>query len=175
MSDKPCSAPDLIARARAALSTDRDAASLQRHADNLGALVGAMLAHGRERHDPVRTLTACLGDRWTPLILNLLVGGSLRFGELRRLMCIISIEGDVSQRMLTVKLRLLERDGLVLRRQTAHVPPRVEYGMTPLGQGAYAQYLAVMHWAENATPVIRQAREAYDATHGPAPADTEPD
>lgn len=72
---------------------------------------------------------------------------------------------DISQRMMTLKLRLLERDGLVARRVTPDVPPRVEYELTPLGLGAYRGYLSVLHWSEQATPAIRAARAVYDAQH----------
>lgn len=159
----------LIEAAVATVANDRNTADQQHHADNLTSLVSAMMAHGRLRQDPVRTLTACLGDRWTPLIMNLLIGGMLRFGELRRLICLVSVEGDISQRMLTLKLRLLERDGLVQRTVTKEATPRVEYRLTPLGLGAYRQYEAVMHWAEQATPAIRCARLAYDAQHVDGP------
>lgn len=161
---------DLLDESLAALSRDRDASAWRSHADNLNGLLHAMAAHGKLRHDPVRTVPSFFGDRWSSLIMNLLIGGMLRHAELRRLICIVSSEGDISQRMMTLKLRLLERDGLVARNVTADVPPRVEYELTPLGLGAYEQYLAVLHWSEQATPSIRAARAAYDATHADAAA-----
>jgi DNA-binding HxlR family transcriptional regulator len=160
------SAEQLIAEATAVLSAEHEGQVLQRHLDNVSALIRAMLAHGRERSDPVRTMTAGMGDRWTPLIMNLLNGGPLRFGELRRLVRIIAAEGDISQHVLTLKLRMLERDGLLLRTLMAGALPRTEYSLTPLGHGAYEQYQSMMHWAEQATPFIRAARQAYDHVHG---------
>jgi DNA-binding HxlR family transcriptional regulator len=164
----------LIAVAFAALGTHHEDAELQRHRDNLSALIATMLAHGRDRHDPVRTMTACMGDRWTPLLMNLLSGGPMRFGELRRLASLISVEGEISQHVLTMKLRNLERDGLVLRTVVKEVLLRSDYALTELGHHAYKQYLLMMRWAEDATPRIRAARQAYDRLHG-APADDDGD
>lgn len=156
---------NLLDEAVAAIGTDRTSKAIQRHAGNLNQLLRAMAAHGKHRHDPVRTVPGFLGDRWSSLIMNLLIGGTLRHAELRKLICLISSEGDISQRMLTLKLRLLERDGLVVRTVTQDTPPRVEYQLSSLGEGAYQQYLAVLHWSEQATPAIRAARAAYDALH----------
>jgi DNA-binding HxlR family transcriptional regulator len=165
---QPC-AEQLIAEAAAVLAADRHGEALQLHLGNAEQLIRAMLTHGRERQDPVRTLTACMGDRWTPLIMNLLNGGVLRFGELRRLVRIISVEGDISQHVLTLKLRLLERDGLVSRTVSgSETLTRTEYSLTPLGHGAYEQYQSMMRWAEQATPLIRAARQSYEAAHGRA-------
>lgn len=164
----PESADSLIASAVAVLGIDRDAVVLQHHRDNIASLIRTMLAHGRERHDPVRTMTACMGDRWTPLLMNLLCGGPLRFGELRRLASLVSVEGEISQHVLTLKLRSLERDGLVSRTVVREVLLRSEYALTELGCHAHEQYRSMMRWAEHATPRIRAAREAYDRRHGTA-------
>lgn len=145
-----------------AIGSERDPQERQRHVDNLLALVHGMQAFGNQRGDPVRTVPACLGDRWSSLVMHLLSGGMLRYTELRRLICVISAEHDISQRMLTLKLRLLERDGLLRRTVTADVPPRVEYRLTELGHAAYAHFAALVRWAEGATAAIRRARETYD-------------
>jgi DNA-binding HxlR family transcriptional regulator len=82
-------------------------------------------------------IQGCLGDRWSSLIMHLLSGGMLRHVELRRLICAVSAEHDISQRLFTLKLKVLERDGLVARTVTVDVPPRVEYALTDLGGAAY--------------------------------------
>lgn len=163
--------PDLPARElEAAIGADRPAAERQRHLDNLGRLLADMARHGNRRDDPVRTTPAYLGDRWSSLVMHLLSGGMLRHAELRRLIALVSAEQDISQRVLTLKLRVLERDGMVLRRVTADVPPRVEYLLTPLGAEVYGHFIALVRWAEQATPAIRAAREDYDRRHPDAAA-----
>ena len=116
----------------------------QQHEANLRDLLTRMAQFGTERGDPVRTVPAYLGDRWSSLVMHLLNGGMLRHADLRRLICIVSAEHEISQRMLTLKLRILERDGLIERQTTADVPPRVEYRLTPLGQGMYAHFAALV-------------------------------
>lgn len=149
----------------AAIGADRAAPERDRHLANLRALLANMAAHGNRRDDPVRTTPAYLGDRWSSLVMHLLSGGMLRHTELRRLMSLVSAEHDISQRVLTLKLRVLERDGMVLRQVTADVPPRVEYTLTTMGAQVYGHFIALVRWAEHATPAIRAAREAYDRLH----------
>ena len=97
--------------------------------------------------------------------MHLLSGGMLRHTELRRLIRVVSAEHDISQRVLTLKLRVLERDGLVARSVTYDVPPRVEYRLTELGETAYGHFAALVRWAEQATPAIRAARLDHDRRH----------
>ena len=98
-----------------------------------------------------------IGDRWSVMIVMVLGEGPARFNELRRAI------GGVSQRMLTLTLRKLERDGLVSRVATADVPPRVEYALTPLGHSLRAPAQALGVWAvENQEEVLRM-RELFDA------------
>ena len=109
---------------------------------------------------PVRTVLDRFGDKWSVLIiLNLGYGGTLRFTELKS-----QIEG-ISQRMLTVTLRSLEQDGLVVRTVYPEVPPRVEYGLTPLGYGLLEQMLALANWSSAPMADILAARARYAAAH----------
>jgi len=80
-----------------------------------------------DRSCPSRLILDHLADKWAVLIVVRLASGTMRFAELRR-----AIDG-ISQKMLTVTLRDLERDGLVVRKLYASVPPKVEYSLTPLG------------------------------------------
>src|ERR1700741_3066892 len=98
-----------------------------------------------------------IADKWSLLAIALLEGRTLRFSELRR-----EIDG-ISQRMLTVTLRQLERDGLVRRTVYPVVPPRVEYELTPLGRTLHATIQALVVWTEEHQDEIASAREAYDA------------
>ncbi|WP_130864143.1 winged helix-turn-helix transcriptional regulator [Bacilliculturomica massiliensis] len=92
---------------------------------------------------PVETTLMLISDRWKVLILRDLLGGTRRFGELKK-----SI-GAVSQKVLTANLRSMERDGLVNRTVYAEVPPRVEYTLTELGYSLRPVLDAMMSWGEN--------------------------
>jgi DNA-binding HxlR family transcriptional regulator len=159
------SASDKTEQALACIGADRPAAQRQRHLENIRDLMSNMARHGNRRDDPVRTTPAYLGDRWSSLIMHLLSGGMLRHAELKRLIALVSAEQEISQRVLTLKLRLLERDGMVLRQVTTDVPPRVEYQLTATGHEAYAHFLTLVRWAERVTPAIRAAREDFDRIH----------
>jgi DNA-binding HxlR family transcriptional regulator len=148
-----------------AIAADRSDSARALHARNLGTLLRNMARFGNRRDDPVRMVQGYLGDRWSSLVMHLLSGGMLRFTELRRLIRLCSAEQDISQRVLTLKLRVLERDGLVDRHVTDDQPPRVEYRLTALGQGAYEHFAALVHWSEQASSGIRAARRDFDARH----------
>jgi DNA-binding HxlR family transcriptional regulator len=106
---------------------------------------------------PVRDIMDRFGDKWSLLaILNLGYSGKTRFNELKN-----KIEG-ISQRMLTVTLRSLERDGLITRKIYAEVPPRVEYELTPIGTSLLHQIWELAQWALDSMEEILQARMDYD-------------
>jgi DNA-binding HxlR family transcriptional regulator len=101
-----------------------------------------------------------VGDKWSVYVLFLLGDGTRRFTDLRR-----SIDG-ISQRMLTVTLRNLERDGMLSRTVHPVVPPRVDYALTPLGRTLRDIVGALVEWAEAHTADIDRARAAYDRRAG---------
>jgi DNA-binding HxlR family transcriptional regulator len=105
----------------------------------------------------VRQILDRIADKWSLLVIALLEHRRLRFTELMR-----EIDG-VSQRMLTVTLRQLERDGLVARTVHPVVPPRVEYELTPLGATLHQTIQALVTWTETHQREIAGARAAYDA------------
>ncbi|MFD5627705.1 MULTISPECIES: winged helix-turn-helix transcriptional regulator [unclassified Streptomyces] len=113
----------------------------------------------------VRQILDRVADKWSLLVIALLDRRVLRFTELRR-----EIDG-VSQRMLTVTLRQLERDGLVKRTVHAVVPPRVEYQLTPLGGTLHATIQSLVTWTEEHQGEIASAREDYDSRASAAAAD----
>ncbi|MCD7061314.1 winged helix-turn-helix transcriptional regulator [Pelagibacterium xiamenense] len=98
-----------------------------------------------------------IGDKWSVMVVARLGGGTQRFSELRR-----SIEG-ISQRMLTLTLRNLERDGLVTRTVYPEIPPRVEYALTELGETLIGPINALWAWAEAHGQDIERARSRFDA------------
>lgn len=97
-----------------------------------------------------------IGDKWSMLIVSTLAGGSRRFSELRREI------PTISQRMLTLSLRGLERDGLVTRSVTPSVPPRVDYALTPLGESLQNPICALASWAIENIDSIHAAQERFD-------------
>ena len=104
---------------------------------------------------PVRDVIDRISDKWSVLsILALGANGTMRFNEMRK-----SI-GDVSQRMLTVTLKNLEKDGFISRKVYAEVPPRVEYTLTPLGVGLLHQVDQLSKWAVSNAEEILKSRKA---------------
>lgn len=127
----------------------------------IAALVAEMSASGVDREDPVRSVMASMGDRWSPLILLVLETGIWRHAELRRVTSAISAEGAISQRVLTLKLRALERDGFVLRDATDDVPPKVSYSLSPLGRKLVAELRGTIGWLVAHRHEITAARQRY--------------
>ncbi len=101
-----------------------------------------------------------VGDKWTVLVVSVLAGGSRRFSEIRRAL------GSISQRMLTLTLRGLERDGLVTRTVTPSIPPRVDYELTELGRSLIVPVDALVDWARRNRRQIDLARQRFDAEAG---------
>ena len=110
----------------------------------------------------VREVLNRVGDKWSVLVVVLLGEGPKRFSELRR-----SVEG-VSQRMLTLTLKGLERDGMVRRTVYATIPPRVEYELTSLGRTLFKPIRGLANWAAENREKIQAARQRYDAANARA-------
>ncbi|MGW6059122.1 winged helix-turn-helix transcriptional regulator [Streptomyces sp. NPDC055189] len=109
----------------------------------------------------VRDVLDRLGDKWSVYVVVELAAGVLRFKELQR-----RIPGGVSQRMLTLTVRRLERDGLVTRTVYPTIPPQVEYELTELGHSLTHLVKALADWSIDHRPAITAAREAYDEAAG---------
>ncbi|BFV56993.1 helix-turn-helix domain-containing protein [Kitasatospora sp. CMC57] len=101
---------------------------------------------------PTRDVLDRIAGKWTVLIVDALLEGTLRYTELSR-----RIEG-VSQKMLTQTLRALETDGLVSRTVYPTIPPRVEYQLTELGHSLAEPIAALRQWAETNINAIERAR-----------------
>jgi DNA-binding HxlR family transcriptional regulator len=108
----------------------------------------------------VRSLVDRLGDKWALLILATLHDRRLRFTELLN-----TIPG-ISQRMLSLTLRKLERDGLIIRTAHAEVPPRVEYEPSPLATTLIPHAVALANWAIENNDDVAAHRDAYDSRGG---------
>jgi DNA-binding HxlR family transcriptional regulator len=105
----------------------------------------------------IRQILNRVGDKWSILVIAMLDQGTRRFTELRR-----DIEG-ISQRMLALTLRQLERDGLVVRTVYPVVPPKVEYALTDLGSTLLESVRGLVSWATEHRGQVVAARVAYDA------------
>ncbi len=103
-----------------------------------------------------------VGDRWSTLIIYRLGAGKLRFNELKR-------ELGISQRMLSLTLRDLEREGLVLRHCYPTIPPKVEYELTALGQDLRGPIDGLANWAHENMGKIDAARAAFDLDKAATP------
>jgi len=112
----------------------------------------------------ISTLLSRIGDKWTVLVVQTLGSGSKRFNELRREI------PSVSQRMLTLTLRNLERDGIVNRTVTPSIPPRVDYELTELGQSLQKPICGLATWATENVEAIHHAQARFDADHDKAEA-----
>ena len=108
-----------------------------------------------------RDVLARVGDKWSVLVVTKLGSGTKRFNELRREI------GGISQRMLTLTLRGLERDGLVTRRIIPTSPPGVEYDLTALGCDLLQPVSALGAWAIRNQPKIEQSRLRFDRAERP--------
>ncbi|WP_265533587.1 winged helix-turn-helix transcriptional regulator [Pseudomonas saponiphila] len=97
-----------------------------------------------------------IGDKWTLYIVATLAKGPHRFNELKR-----GIDG-ISQRMLTLTLRGLERDGLITRTMYPTIPPRVDYELTDMGKTLLEPVMALVNWANENQFAIAQAHERFD-------------
>ncbi|MGK5742527.1 winged helix-turn-helix transcriptional regulator [Micromonospora sp. URMC 103] len=117
---------------------------------------------GQAKACTVREVLDRVGGKWSIGILVAASQGPVRFTELER-----QIEG-ISRRMLTLTLRHLERDGLLVRKVHPTVPPKVEYTATPIALELYESLVALTSWAERHRGTIAAARATYDREHGPA-------
>lgn len=118
-------------------------------------------------YDPAKCTTvsemlARLGDKWTVLVIMMLDDGPQRFSDLKRMVV------GVSQRMLTLTLRALERDGIVERTVHPTVPPKVEYALTDLGRSFSAPVKALGGWVFANHEDIQSARTRFDERNAEA-------
>lgn len=141
--------------------TGRAIDTVQRQA--LDELKARVLENGNDPHGPIRETLARIGDRWSPLILLVLRSGMLRFTELQREIDAMA-DGALSQRILTLKLRAFERDGLIQRTVIPTIPPQVEYRLTGLGEELAERLEHLLIWLEAQVPRIDAAREAFAAS-----------
>lgn len=106
---------------------------------------------------PIRGILDRFGDKWSMLVIILLGQNEvLRFNQIN------SLIGDISQKMLTVTLRTLETDGLVVRKIYAEIPPRVEYSLTPIGKELLPLIANLTEWALKHQATIEKSRAKFN-------------
>lgn len=106
---------------------------------------------------PVRSVLDGIGGKWSILIIDTLgEKGVLRFGEIDKIL------GDISQKMLTNTLRLLEADGIISRKMYAEIPPRVEYELTNLGEDLLPIIRSLIEWGHNNIDEIQKSRNQFN-------------
>src|SRR4051812_18777394 len=107
---------------------------------------------------PIRQVLDRFGDKWSILVVELLSHkGRLRFSEIGHHI------GDISQKMLTVTLRSLEADGLILREIFPEIPPRVEYELTPLGLSLVPHIESMTNWGKEHLAAILENRRIFES------------
>ena len=119
--------------------------------------------------EKVAPVLARVGDKWSMLVVVLLGVGPRRFNDLKR-----TVEG-ISQRMLSLTLRRLERDGLVSRTVTPSVPPRVDYALTDLGFSLRSAVETLASWAQSNHSAIMAARRQFDRKDQSTAIDADPE
>jgi DNA-binding HxlR family transcriptional regulator len=116
-----------------------------------------VLNHSPNDCRAVSGVLARVGDKWSVLIIGLLGDGPKRFNEMKRMV------GGISQRMLTLTVRGLERDGLLTRTIFPTIPPRVDYELTKLGRSLRCAVEPLGSWARAHVADIHKAREKFDS------------
>ncbi len=110
----------------------------------------------RSQDCPTREVLNRIGNKWSILVVRVLREGPRRFNELR------GLSDGISQRMLTLTLRGLERDGIVKRMITPTVPPRVDYELTAIGRSLLKPIMAMAIWSDENRAAIQESRKRYD-------------
>lgn len=115
--------------------------------------------HDDEQQCGVREVLDRIGDKWSVLVVVELAAGARRFRQLQR-----AVPG-ISQRMLTLTVRRLERDGLLTRTVFPTVPPKVEYELTETGHSLHVQVRGLADWAATHRTAVADSRRRWDAEH----------
>lgn len=106
---------------------------------------------------PIAQILSRVGDKWSILLLNVLGGETMRFKDLHR-----AVPG-ISQRMLTVTLRNLERDGLISRKVYPTIPPKVEYCLSDRGRSLRCAIVPIAQWVTDNREGIEEAQRRFDS------------
>lgn len=155
---------DAILAALAVAFPDREADAFQGQARAIDAFAEEINKGGVSRQDPVRSILSRIGDRWSALLLMLLRLGPLRHGALRRLSNLVRHpdEPELTQRIMTLRLRDLERDGVVSRTVIPDTVTRVEYALTPFGADVMERVAALNYFLLEERKTVLEARMRFE-------------
>jgi DNA-binding HxlR family transcriptional regulator len=142
----------------AVLQRDPDPTDVQHTMPELRCMLEDMARDGNLRHDPIREVFARLGDKWSPLLLLLLQMRGFRHATLWRLVGTVAGDGQISQRILRLRLRALEQDGLVMRQAVDSSPPGVLYQLTETGRELAGHIEHLMTWTRKHSEEISRGR-----------------
>lgn len=132
------------------------------HMESIAALFSCIPRSAFDLDSPNRMLPHLFGDKWTPLLMMIMSTGSIRYAALKRTVNVFLGGEEISKFMLTKKLRELERNGLLIRRQTEDVPPKVDYTLTELGYNIIGKLMELFGYIYSQSGAINSARKAYD-------------
>lgn len=154
-----------LARIRLLLQRGADPIDDEHTVTQLRWMLTHMRRDGNLRDAPTREVFARLGDKWSPLLLLLLHMRTFRHATLWRLVGAVAGDGQISQRILRLRLRTLERDGLVVRLEVHTHPPGVYYELSAIGCELAEQIEGLMAWTRRHIDAMRQSQERYDRAH----------
>ncbi|MFC0554466.1 winged helix-turn-helix transcriptional regulator [Planotetraspora thailandica] len=124
---------------------------------NVRAVPGPCAHWNDQDADFIREILDLVGDKWSVLIIGTLESGPVRYSDLADAI------PSISQRMLTLTLKQLRRNGIVTRTTYPEVPPRVEYALTELGASLLSTVLALAAWSADHHAEIRRHQTAFDS------------
>lgn len=137
-----------------------EAGSGSNNAPNIRTYVAGMAFIGCEPDNPVREFASFAADQWSSMILLVLRDGPFRYSILHRLVGAVGVTDGISQRMLTLKLKKLHHNGLIIRTVENEIPARVSYSLSPLGQSFVEEIQHLAQWVIGKLPEIQAARES---------------
>ena len=160
---------DRVRELQSLLRRDPEPDDAARTLAQLRALLENMARDGNLRHHPIREIFARLGDKWSTLLLLLLDFRPYRHATLWRLVGAVAGDGQISQRILRLRLRALERDGLITHATVPGKSPGVRYEITDLGHELVAHIQLLHQWVRDHMAEIRAAQERHAAPRQPQP------
>jgi DNA-binding HxlR family transcriptional regulator len=145
------------------------------HKDRLMRLSRLLAGYELVTDNPIVNVVDHVGNYWRSWMLVILQTGTYRYSTIMKLLNAVDPSHPISQRMLTLGLRLLERDGLVERRVVEDVRRHVDYSLTPVGKELSERFMSLVEWIDSQAETFEQSRSKYDAVQQPkaaGPADT---